>query len=367
MAVLGRRTRRRRRRHQRGARQHAGTRWRRRAPGLAAERGRTVDQTGHGHRRFREPVQDDREHDPADTDRLDQPDDTDEHAKHTESHAGVPSYLTPAAPRASGTKPVKVLLVGDSIAGSLGVGLSLEAKQYGVQVANEGTPGCSLSMQNEIKVLLYTVSPDAPCDVNDDPASLLRTWRGWVDAYNPDVVVYVARGETFDQEVDGQWENLGEPAFDTYVASRYRQAVGVLSSRGAAVVLATTPYYDSGSSPTGGPWPEDDPSHVQVDNETMRAVAAATTPAADGSRVYVFDLNEVVSPHGSYSPTVGPVNVRCADGVHFTRSGGIFVGETLAPELAALGQAHASKAPGGAWPGVLPPSTPPWFAGLPCQ
>ncbi len=174
--------------------------------------------------------------------------------------AAVPSYLTPAAPPPDDTKPVKVLIVGDSVAGSLGVGLSQEARQYGIEVANEGTPGCSLSMQNEIKVLFYTVSPDAPCDVDGDAASLLRTWRAWVDAYNPDVVVYVARGETFDQEVGGQWQNLGEPAFDTYVESRFRQAVGVLGSKGAAVVLATTPYYDSGSSPTGSPWPEDDPS-----------------------------------------------------------------------------------------------------------
>ena len=60
------------------------------------------------------------------------------------------------------TKPVKVLLVGDSVAGSLGVGLADEARQYDVQIVNEGTPGCSLSMQNQIKVLFYTVTPARP-------------------------------------------------------------------------------------------------------------------------------------------------------------------------------------------------------------
>jgi peptidoglycan/LPS O-acetylase OafA/YrhL len=279
----------------------------------------------------------------------------------------TPSYLAPALGPVTETKPVKVLLVGDSVAGSLGVGLAEEARQDHVQIANEGTPGCSLSMQTEIKVLFYSVAPDAPCDVDNNPASLLNTWRRWVEAYNPDVVVYVARGETFDQEVDGQWQNLGEPSFDAYVESRYRQAVDVLGSRGATVVLATTPFYDSGDSPTGAPWPEDAPSRVQADNAEIRAAAASATSSTDGSRVYVFDLNALVSPGGAYSPTVGPVNVRCADGVHFTQSGGIFVGQKLAPELAALGQAHASSAPGGAWPGPLPPSTPSWFATLPCQ
>lgn len=67
------------------------------------------------------------------------------------------------------------------------------------------------------------------------------------------------------------------------------------------------------------------------------------------------------------SPLLHEVNVRCADGVHFTRSGGIYVGLRLAPELVTLGEAHAKATPGGAWPGPLPPSTPSWFPSLPCQ
>ncbi len=273
----------------------------------------------------------------------------------------------PPSPAATTSKPVKVLLVGDSIAGTLGVGLAQEAHQYDVQIANEGTPGCSLSMQTQIKVLFYTVAPDAPCDVGKNPNSLFATWRKWVDAYNPDVVVYLARGETFDQEVGGKWQNLGQAGFDSYLVNRYRQAVSVLGSKGASVVLMTTPYYDSGTSPAGTPWPEDAPARVTGDNATMRQVATTTPPGTDGSRVYVFDLNAVVSPNHAFSPTVDQINMRCTDGVHFTQSGGIYVGRRLAPELAALGQAHATASPGGGWPGPLPPSTPSWFTNLPCQ
>jgi peptidoglycan/LPS O-acetylase OafA/YrhL len=279
----------------------------------------------------------------------------------------VPSYLSPALPVTTSHKPVKVLLVGDSIAGTLGVGLADEARPYNVQIANEGLPGCSLSMQTEIRVLFYTVAPNAPCDVNKNPDSLLDTWRRWVDAYNPDVVVYLARGETFDQVVGGEWQSLGQPTFDSYVADRYRQAVDVLGSRGASVVLLTTPYYDSGASPSGTPWPEDQPARVALDNQAMRQVATDAPVGGDGSKVYVFDLNAVVSPGHGFSPTVNQINVRCTDGVHFTRSGGIFVGQRLAPELAALGQAHATSSPGGGWRGPLPASTPSWFSNLPCQ
>jgi peptidoglycan/LPS O-acetylase OafA/YrhL/lysophospholipase L1-like esterase len=277
--------------------------------------------------------------------------------------AGSPTTSSPTpAPHTSTSKPVKVLLVGDSLAGSLGVGLALEARQYGVQLVNEGSPSCSVSMQGEIQVLWYEVPPDPPCDVAGNADSLLTTWRQWIDAYNPDVVVYLARGETFNQQFDGAWQNLGETAFDGYVSSRFNSAANVLGSRGAAVMFLTVPYFDSGVSGAGTPWPENNPSRVGLDNAIMRSVAEAA-----GGNVLVFDLNTLVSPSGQYSPAVGSVNVRCGDGVHFSQSGGIFVGMELAPELAALGQAHARSSPGGTWPGPLPPSTPTWFPSLPCQ
>jgi hypothetical protein len=270
-------------------------------------------------------------------------------------------------------KPVKVLLVGDSVAGTLGVGLAQYAaiEHDKVQIVNEGDPACSVSMQSLIKVLWYTVPPGPPCDVTNNPNSLFTTWRQWVDAYNPDVVLYLARGEVFDQQVGGQWQNIGQPGFDDYVASRYREAVSVLGSRGATVVLMTSPYYDSGPSGSGSPWPEDALSRVQLDNASIRQVASSSpspSPRVAGDpRVFVFDLNAVVDPNGQFDASIGNVNVRCGDGVHFSASGGIYVGLRLLPDLVALGQSHAVTAPGGAWPGALPPSVPPWFPRLPCQ
>ena len=271
------------------------------------------------------------------------------------------------------TKPVKVLLVGDSIAGTLGVGLAqyAQAVHDKVQIVNEGDPGCSVSMQSQIKVLWYTLLPGQPCDVNNDPNSLFTIWKKWVDAYNPDVVLYLGRGETFDQQIGGEWQNLGQPSFDNYVTDRYREAVSVLGSKGAAVVFMTSPYYDSGTSPSGGPWPEDAPSRVQLDNATIHQVAswasASGTIASVGGKVYVFDLNAVVDPTGQYEASIGNLNVRCGDGVHFSPSGGIYVGLRLLPDIVALGQSHAASSPGGAWPGALPPSVPSWFPNLPCQ
>ncbi len=284
-----------------------------------------------------------------------------------------PTYLSLPLPASTGkpNKPVKVLIVGDSIAGTLGVGLAQFANEghYKVQFANEGVPGCSVSMQAQIKALFYTLPPGPPCNPTN-PDALFTTWRKWVDSYNPDVVLYVARGETFDQQVGGKWQNLGQAAFDTYVANRFREGVNVLGSKGATVVLMTSPYYNSGTGPSGGPWPEDALSRVQIDNSTIRQVASSSATGAGtppGGKVYVFDLNTVVDPGNKYDASIGQVNIRCTDGVHFSESGGIYVGLRLLPDLVALGQPHATGSPGGAWPGTMPPSTPSWFPNLPCH
>ena len=283
----------------------------------------------------------------------------------TSTTVPFPSYLNPAPPDPPRSPHrVKVLVVGDSIAGTLAVGLAQVARNEDVQIVDEGQPGCSVATTGQIKVAIFQAPPGAPCD-STNPDALFATWRRWIDTYNPDIVLYAARGETFDQQVGGKWENIGQPSFDGYLRHRFRQAVGVLGAKGAAVVLMTSPYYDSGDQPSGSPFPEDAPARVNVDNATIRQIATSST-LPDGGRVYVFNLNGVVSPGGHYSGAVGAVNVRCSDGVHFTPSGGIYVGLRLVPDLVALGQAHSAAAPGGAWSGPLPPATPAWYAKLPC-
>jgi hypothetical protein len=194
------------------------------------------------------------------------------------------------------------------MAGTLGVGLSRYEANDNVQIVNEGIPGCSLAMTGpEIKYGFFTMPPTAPCGPGA-PGPLLAQWQRWVDAYNPDVVVYVGRGETFDQELGNQWEQLGQAGFNAYVENRFRQAIGVLGSRGATVVLMTTPYYDSGTQPSGAIWPEDTPSRVTIDNQLIRQAAGVPAGSAapgaptlvQGRNADVFNLGGLISPEWRY-------------------------------------------------------------------
>ncbi len=261
----------------------------------------------------------------------------------------------------STTPPVRILLVGDSMAGSLGVGLSTVASRYGAQVVNRGFPGCSLSEDTQVRLLWYTLPPGPPCEAAN-PREILTAYGSLVRQYDPDVVVYLARSDLLDTERGGTWQHLGQASFDGWAESRFEQAIRILSSSGARVVLLTTPYYQSGDQSDGQPLPEDDRSRAAIDNRLLNEAAASDPGAAS-----VVDLGSMLSPSGVFSTLIDGVPVRCSDGVHMTVSGGQWVGERLLPYLVALGQTHETTAALEHRPPLSPQTPPAWYTKLPCQ
>jgi len=254
---------------------------------------------------------------------------------------------------------VRILLVGDSVAGTLAVGWQPIAARYGAEIVDEGQPGCSLATVERVRVLWYTIPPGQPCGT-DQPAAVLASYRHWVDLYRPDVVVYLARSDLLTQEVGGRWTQPGDPVFDRWLTGRFRQAVAVLASGGAQVVLATTPVYDSGEGANGSPWPEDDPARVPVINAIIRTVGRSSGPA-----VSVLDLGGLLTPGGRYLATIDGQRVRCRDGVHISLSGGQWLAPRVLPQLVRLGRHHQAVV--GARVAVPPMPPPPWWwSPLPC-
>lgn len=270
--------------------------------------------------------------------------------------ASRPAVVT-ATLRTSGRAPVRVLLVGDSMAGSLGAALAPEAPAYGVQIINEGHPGCGLTTDSDFRLLLFTGTPGPPCQLGR-PAALLGMWQQWVDEYRPDVVVYLARVDLLTQDFDGTWTSIGNPSFDAFLDGQLRQGVSVLASRGARVVLMTSPYYDS-TVQSGGSVPEDSPARVAVDDQILAQVSAQSPG------VTVFPLASVVTPGGRYQQDVDGVDVRCADGVHFGAMAGQVVAPRLLPVLVDLGR--SAIVPAASHPPPAPPLVPGWYDQLPCD
>jgi peptidoglycan/LPS O-acetylase OafA/YrhL len=263
-----------------------------------------------------------------------------------------------SASRAAAKRPpVRVLLVGDSMAGSLGAGLEPEAAEYGVEIINEGHPGCGASSDSKYRFALYINPPGKPCEIGQ-PDALLDQWQRWVDEYRPQVVVYLARADLIDQDLNGSWTWIGEPSFDRFLSSQLRKGVSILASRGARVVLMTSPYYNSASESGGPLLPEDQPGRVKIDDQILSQIAS-TSPG-----VSTFPLGQLVTPAGQFQPDVDSVDVRCDDGVHFSAGSGQILAPRILPALISL--ARSAVVTPDPDPPPLPPPVPGWYDQLPC-
>jgi SGNH domain (fused to AT3 domains) len=279
------------------------------------------------------------------------------------SSAGVgPLALPHPAPATAvryGEPPLKVLLVGDSMAGSLGVGLDELAGAYNVELANAGHPGCSLSLDGPFVITYrpFVNYPGLPC-VLHRPDRLLAAWQSWVDAFRPDVVVYLARSDLLTQQVGGSWLHVGQRRFNEWYRARLAAGIRVLASRGARVVLMTVPVSEE---QTINARPQDNPRRVAQNGALLR-MAADEMP----STVSVYDLSQLLTPDFHYRASADDLTLRCADGVHLTPDAGVIVAEDLYPRLWALAASHR-VAGGGRWVhGAVPTTTPPWYTKLAC-
>ena len=252
----------------------------------------------------------------------------------------------PGAP--AGAAPVRVLLFGDSVALTLGIGLSSppEQSRYGYVLSDKGILGCGVVNGPEVQLMgTRDVVPPAcdgsPLQPGESPDK--RPWQyQWGDAINevkPNVVVLLAgRWEVVDREYQGTWTNILNPVYAAYVKQQLEQASQLVTATGARMVFLTAPCTNEGEQPDGAPWPEDNPARRAAFNKLVHQVAAEH-PTTDS----VVDLSAAACPGGKYAGTVDGVVLRRPDGVHFTNAGGIWLAPKLMPPIVAAGRSQAAN------------------------
>jgi len=252
----------------------------------------------------------------------------------------VPAVAAPKARVAGNSElytgaPVRAMVVGDSVALTLGIGLddSSLQKAYDITEQDHGILGCGVAIGTE-KEFKGNVTPmSAACNPNPPPGQLQwpAQWVQWMDQVHPNVVILLAgRWELVERTFAGHWTNILDPAYQAYVKHQLELAVQVATSQGAHMVLMTSACSDSGEQPNGEPWPEDSVARLDAYNNLVREVAAENP-----GKVTLVDLAALVCPGGQYTSTIDGVQVRAPDGIHFTDAGGIFVGNAAWPTIVA--------------------------------
>jgi hypothetical protein len=220
-----------------------------------------------------------------------------------------------------------VLIVGDSLALTVAVGMAKYASAYNIDLGGRSHTGCGVA----------TAVPLLDHGVVGDPFGNCPTWPTWwaddVAELHPQVVGLVTGfWEVVDRRYQGRVQHLGDPAFDAYEAAQLEHAVTILSAGGARVALFTSPYFRTGEQPNGDPWPQDDPARVDRLNQLIERVAAHHPGV-----VSVVPLNRFLDPAGHFTWTLDGQVARQGDGVHTTLAGGTYLAPRVLPLLAALG------------------------------
>jgi peptidoglycan/LPS O-acetylase OafA/YrhL len=228
----------------------------------------------------------------------------------------------------------RVLFVGDSLALYTGYNLAYYAARYGIIIGGRAQSGCGIATTEPYNAHGTIQDSLAPC--KEEPA----LWQTAVDTLHPQVVaVIVGWWETMDRMYQGRWQHLGDPAFDAYEASKFEQAVSILSSRGAHVALMTAPYFDTGEQPDGQPWDEDSPQRVNILNRIIKSVAARHPGV-----VSVIPLGKILSPDGHFTWKINGQTVRLSDGIHTTKAAAVLEAPIILPDLAAMARHPAPPA-----------------------
>ena len=247
------------------------------------------------------------------------------------------SRLPPPLPEPSNPaiRPARVLVVGDSVALTLGVGFRDVAKSLGVQFYDRGQVGCGIATGGPLRFRDNVGNVPKECD------SFPSYWVDPVKSLKPDVVVVmVGRWELVDRYHDGKMRSVGDPIYDDYLRRQLKTGIDALLATGTDVALLTEPCVLPFETSDGSPAREDDPARWRRFDAIMHEGASAYPE----SRVRLYDdVRDYLCPGGTYLPKAPDGQaLRSEDGIHITRAGGVLTGQLVLPKLLDFAQGRAN-------------------------
>jgi len=227
----------------------------------------------------------------------------------------APPSTTPTPTTTAGApRPVtSVLVVGDSVAWSLDAQLQ-RSPVDGVKVVDRGVIGCNIWRGEPVVIDGRRTSDPPAC------AQWPDRWRSLLSTVQPQVTMLVLGTSGNTRVLGGATVDECDPAFRAAFGAHAIEAIDVLSSTGAVVLVTTVPDLGVDFRPHAR-------ERLDCVNDALRAAVAARSTTAE-----IVDLAEQVCPGRACIQQRAGVVVR-PDGLHFNAKGDPWVGRWL------LGQA----------------------------
>jgi peptidoglycan/LPS O-acetylase OafA/YrhL len=237
--------------------------------------------------------------------------------------AGTAPALTARHPTPPVPGVVRGVLIGDSVAFTLGAGLE-RVQPPTLDITNASVLGCGV-IRGDAYIGTSWHPNAAPCERWSD------SWPDVIQRQQAEIAIaFWGAWDMFDRRVGGEVLRWGTPELDRFLTGELDRALTVLESAAARVVLLTAPYFE----------PPDLASRIdryqslferhRVDhwNELLRTVAQAHPDS-----VTVVDLHAYLNPNGEFVNAIAGVDPVRSDGIHFSSQGADVVARWLSPKF----------------------------------
>ena len=251
----------------------------------------------------------------------------------------TPTARTPAAPLRESEVQLgvsRMLLLGDSVADTLGTALQTEAARHGVDLRAITRPGCGMTTDTPLRDDGTPIPWGAACG-----AMTADYQSGVVADVKPDVVLWLSTWETSDAIFKGHTAGFGTRAGDRSLLAELEEGRTRVEAGGARLVMITLPAPADTSEVK--PLRADEAQRRRHLNKLFEQFSARHP-----SDVAVADLASIVCPRrGTSCPaTRDGVVLRPYDGNHFEGDGAAWVAPRLYEQvigaLSALAPAPSS-------------------------
>lgn len=239
------------------------------------------------------------------------------------------ALILPATPRihtpkAQSVSPLRIMVVGDSVAGSIARGLKHWAAQTGHATVTDRTrKGCGIARG---------AHPGEQSRVHAICDDWSKAFGPSLAGFEPDLVVVYTSGWDLVPRQHADWEKpltIGSVEFDRWVRSEFDAATEMLSRQGARVVWLSPLCVKNLRNVPGGVF---DPERIRLLDKNIIEPLSKSLP----DQVSYIDLFSEICPGGQYTNDFRGISNFRPDGIHFSSEGEAWVGQWLGERLAAL-------------------------------
>jgi hypothetical protein len=201
--------------------------------------------------------------------------------------------------------PKRVLLLGDSVALTMGIQLSLDEENWGTLIDNASLNDCGFATAYSVEYL-GTVTP-----TNPKCATELIAWVKDIHRFKPQaVIVEMGWWDSLQHLINGNVASLAQPQYDTLVEQQILALVASLrSASGAPIYLLSVPWMNPGPLSNGQP----EPAASAASHDEINALLKSA--AQKSKSVHFVDISSYITPSGKFETKVGGGKCRASDGI----------------------------------------------------